>query len=321
MHAVFNMVGRLFSSAVVFVVAYVVLMLPTYYLPYVGSNSAVLAGLGAATGMGLSPQFWMHVACLYFMIVITWLRGCQIGKQWIAIFPVIASIFDMVPGVNLVPLVPTAMHVCALIFGARGGSPENSSPSVPIVGGVFTAAGGAAVLFGLVYGFTWQTRLAPGPNFSSPAAKSETVARTPAPMAAAPSADARKADSAARPAQSTKSNIVGDWYGMGVRLKIIGAGAGDALKAKAWLATEKEPPTFVEVFPRQLGTVNQYVDKTNSFVIEVKAADFVDAQFMFPQGEGGETFIERFWRFQDPMNVDPLPGAGVPTGVASLNKR
>jgi hypothetical protein len=322
MQALFSSIGKVFSNWVVYALAYIVLMLPTYFLPYAGSNSAVIAGLGAAAGVGLSPQFWMHVACLYLLIVITWLRGCVISKQWIAIFPLIATVFDMVPGVNLIPLIPTVMHICALVFGSRGGAANTASANVPVSGGIVALIGTAAVSVGLVQGFTWQARVAQKPIFAPASPQSEVVTRTPAPpKAAAANTDAQKADHAALPKQASKTNIDGDWFGFGVRLKIVGGNANDALKAKAWLSTEKEPSTFLEVFPRQIRNVRQYADKTNSFVIEVKATDFVDAQFKFPPGEGGEIFLERFWRFQDPMNVNPLPGVGVPTGVASLDKK
>jgi len=36
---------KILGNAVVFVIAYVLLMLLTYYLPYLGSNSAVVGGL------------------------------------------------------------------------------------------------------------------------------------------------------------------------------------------------------------------------------------------------------------------------------------
>lgn len=36
------------------------------------------------------------------------------------IFPVLALVFDLTPGLSLIPLVPTAMHIGALVLGARG---------------------------------------------------------------------------------------------------------------------------------------------------------------------------------------------------------
>jgi hypothetical protein len=33
------------------------------------------------------------------------------------VFPIIASVFDLVAGLNLVPFVPTIMHLSAIIVG------------------------------------------------------------------------------------------------------------------------------------------------------------------------------------------------------------
>jgi CHASE2 domain-containing sensor protein len=106
-----------------FVILYLLLMFPTYVLPYFGSNSAVVnAGLAAADaaaggGNGLNILMFAHLACLGGMVLITWLRGAVVGKGWLVIFPILASVFDMVPGLNWIPLVPTAMHLAAIIVG------------------------------------------------------------------------------------------------------------------------------------------------------------------------------------------------------------
>lgn len=113
-------INGLLSSGVVYVIAYLIVALPTYVLPYFGSNSSVLNVFGAATGLGALPQFWFHLVALYLLIVVTWIRGGFIGKQWLAIFPVLAAIFDMVPGFSVIPLLPTVFHVLALVLGVSG---------------------------------------------------------------------------------------------------------------------------------------------------------------------------------------------------------
>jgi hypothetical protein len=52
-------------------------------------------------------------------------RGRHIGKTFIMMFPVIAAAFDMVPGLSLVPFVPTVMHLVALVLGAMGVAPQS----------------------------------------------------------------------------------------------------------------------------------------------------------------------------------------------------
>jgi hypothetical protein len=115
-------VNAIFRGAFGFVVGYLVFMLPTYVLPYFGSNSAIVGAIGAVVGRGFTPQFWLHAWCLGMLVLVTSIRGKHIGKGWLLIFPVLASFFDLVPGVNLIPLVPTVMHLLALILGAVGSS-------------------------------------------------------------------------------------------------------------------------------------------------------------------------------------------------------
>lgn len=119
---------KLFGNAVVFVILYVLLMLPTYYLPYLGSNSAVIGGLGQiAAGVqdagplaGINPAFWLHLGALVLLMVITWFRGAVVNKQWLIIFPILAAVFDLAPALNFIPLVPTVMHLLAIILGVAG---------------------------------------------------------------------------------------------------------------------------------------------------------------------------------------------------------
>lgn len=107
-------------NPVTFFFAYALLMVPTYVLPYFGSNSALLNSVGVAAGVGALPQFWLHLICLYLLIAISWVRGGAIGKNWLPVLPGIAAMFDLMPGLNWIPLVPTALHVATLILGVKG---------------------------------------------------------------------------------------------------------------------------------------------------------------------------------------------------------
>lgn len=112
--------NAIFKGAVGFVVGYLVLMVPTYVLPYLGSNSAMVGAIGAMIGRGFTPQFWLHSWCLVMLVLVTSIRARNIGKGWLMIFPVTAGFFDLVPGLSLIPLVPTVMHLLALVLGAMG---------------------------------------------------------------------------------------------------------------------------------------------------------------------------------------------------------
>ena len=112
---------KFLGNAIVFVILYILFMLPTYYLPYLGSNSAVLNTAGEATNNGLSPALGLHVGSLIILIAIAWFRGSFIDKKWLIIFPILATIFDLGPGLSAIPFVPTVMHLFAIIQGVSGG--------------------------------------------------------------------------------------------------------------------------------------------------------------------------------------------------------
>lgn len=108
------------GHAAVFVIVYVLFMLPTYYLPYVGSNSSVINTLGVATQQGLNPAFWLHIGALGMLVIATWFRGVLVDKKWLLVFPILAAVFDLAPGLSTIPLVPTVMHVLAIVLGVAG---------------------------------------------------------------------------------------------------------------------------------------------------------------------------------------------------------
>lgn len=111
--------GKRLMNPVFFVIMYIVTMVPTYLLPYVGSNSSVINGLGVAMGIGFNPAFWFHAGALAILVLITWLRGQLIRKSWLISLPIAASLFDMLPGLSMIPMVPTILHVVAIVSGAK----------------------------------------------------------------------------------------------------------------------------------------------------------------------------------------------------------
>ena len=108
---------KLIANAPTYVVLYLLFMVPTYLLPYIGSNSVALNASGQAAGIGFSPAFWLHLTMLLILCVLAWARGTYVAKTWLVVFPIIALVFDLVAGLNLVPFVPTVMHLCAIIVG------------------------------------------------------------------------------------------------------------------------------------------------------------------------------------------------------------
>ena len=118
------------GNAPVFVVAYIIFMLPTYFLPYAGSNSLILHGIDAASGSGsLNFAFWLHMGSMLILCFLCWVRGAYVSKAWLIIFPILAIVFDFVPGLSAIPLVPTVMHLLAIILGVVGAKVPLQQPT------------------------------------------------------------------------------------------------------------------------------------------------------------------------------------------------
>lgn len=111
--------NRLFRNTTAFVVSYLILLVPTYVLPMIGSNSSIINGISLAAGHGMTPQWWVHAWCLVMLILLAWLRGDFIGRKYLPIFPVLAAVFDLTPVLNMIPLMPTVFHVVTIILAVQ----------------------------------------------------------------------------------------------------------------------------------------------------------------------------------------------------------
>ena len=118
-------IKRMAASGGSYLTLYLVLMVPTYLLPYVGSNSFLAQGVNAdyahATGnSGIFIYFLLHLGALGALALLARARGTLVGKGWIVAFPIVATVFDFVPGLSMIPLVPTFMHLGAIFTGVSG---------------------------------------------------------------------------------------------------------------------------------------------------------------------------------------------------------
>lgn len=111
------------GNAVAYVLLYVVLMVPTYVLPWLGSNSSLLNVAAASSAEGFNPMFWAHAACIALLVGLAWIRGSLIGHPWLVVLPVLAGVFDLAPFLNWVPLVTTGLHLVAIVLGVALGRP------------------------------------------------------------------------------------------------------------------------------------------------------------------------------------------------------
>lgn len=95
-------------------------MVPTYVLPYFGSNSAIVNAISAAVGLGMTPQWWMHAWSLVMMCLLAWARGGVVGRAWLSVLPALATAFDLIPVLSSIPFLPTLLHIGTLLAGLVG---------------------------------------------------------------------------------------------------------------------------------------------------------------------------------------------------------
>jgi len=70
------------------------------------------------------PSFWLQVFILVALIALAWTRGTVVGKKgWLCVFPALALVFDIVPLLSMIPLIPTVMHLFAIILGVSAERP------------------------------------------------------------------------------------------------------------------------------------------------------------------------------------------------------
>ena len=121
---------KLLGNAAIFAALYIVFMLPTYLLPYVGSNSSLINAAGVVAEQGLLPAFWLHLGALFVLVAVTWFRSLLVEKTWLVILPILAAVFDLAPGLSTIPLVPTVLHLLTLVLGVASAKAV-SAPTTP----------------------------------------------------------------------------------------------------------------------------------------------------------------------------------------------
>jgi hypothetical protein len=116
-------------STPAYVFIYIVLMVPTYILPYFGSNSTLVNAFSTALGMGPTPQWWAHAWTLTMLCLLAWARSGAVNRTWLPVLPILASAFDLTPGLSSIPLMPTLLHIGGILAGVIGASSNPDAES------------------------------------------------------------------------------------------------------------------------------------------------------------------------------------------------
>ena len=100
---------KLLGHPVAFVVLYLAFMVPLYFLPWFDSPG---------TGLLSNPAFWVHILCWAALVIIAFVRGVAIGYGWLVALTLIGAFFDLVPGMNWIPMIATVANLVCLVCGA-----------------------------------------------------------------------------------------------------------------------------------------------------------------------------------------------------------
>lgn len=105
------------DNAAVFAITYVVLVLPTYLLPYMRVDSSAPYHVDNVGADALSFPFLIHLVSMITLCSICWVRGTIVDKKWLVALPMIAFAFEFIAKLTVIPYVPSMYHVLAIIVG------------------------------------------------------------------------------------------------------------------------------------------------------------------------------------------------------------
>lgn len=112
------MMNKALANTKIFVSAYIVFMLPTYFLPYLGSKSYVIQGLDATWSSLFILPLVLHLGAILALLWICLVRGAIIGENWLVALPMVVLAFEFISKLSAIPFVPSMYHLAAIIIGA-----------------------------------------------------------------------------------------------------------------------------------------------------------------------------------------------------------
>lgn len=103
------------NHAANFVGLYIGFMSPTYFLPYLRTDTVVLE-YGFVNDFNF--LFLIHLFSMIVLCSICWVRGEIVGKKWLVVLPLIAFAFEFISKLSDIPYVPSMYHGLAIVVGA-----------------------------------------------------------------------------------------------------------------------------------------------------------------------------------------------------------
>lgn len=114
---------------IIFILLFFIAAIPTYVIRYLGFAVIISdTTVESASEIGDAVNI-MLLVCYVAMMLIAYFRGRKIGKGYLASFPVIAGVFDIV--LVFIPFVPTVMMLLTLILGCIQPPKTQTAPAKP----------------------------------------------------------------------------------------------------------------------------------------------------------------------------------------------
>src|SRR5688572_7070423 len=122
---------KAFANKNLFMISYIICLLPTYFLGYAGivENGLALNAITVPSILYMLSMVGIWGICIA--------RGVLIGKEWLVLIPTVAFIFNPTPTLTAIPFVPYEYHSLAITLGAVCplvyASSQDESRNTPIV--------------------------------------------------------------------------------------------------------------------------------------------------------------------------------------------
>jgi hypothetical protein len=115
MTGVYKMMSKALANSTIFVIAYLLFMIPAY-LTYVDSSSTMLLRHSINIHI-VNPALIIHLGSMLVLCLICNIRGALIGRRWLMLLPMIAIAFEFLPALSGIPYVPSVYHLLAIVIG------------------------------------------------------------------------------------------------------------------------------------------------------------------------------------------------------------
>lgn len=108
-----------------FLIIYLVFMIPTYFWRFAVIGSAIDESNTTSADDLENAMYLLMFLSYAVMARVTYSRGKAIGKTYIASFPIVGFVFDMI--LPFIPFVPTVMNIITIVLAMPNNGKKDES--------------------------------------------------------------------------------------------------------------------------------------------------------------------------------------------------